>query len=535
MKLKRWIILGTVFVAAWAQAQFSQPYEWSQSVEGAQLTIEVAIPSGAYLYSDQTSVELIPAADLQATPLSHPHTDDFGTSDIYEGGQTHRWVYSIDPQTSYQIAIRYQGCGTPEGDGGAVCYPPATETFSTTPTPPFGHPSEEGIVESQTSSTEFPSTGGVPEGRGGFSESSLDTLLDRFETVRTDGGMKNAEEFLAFLDTDQKVLSSAGFLEGKSMFLVILLVLLGGIALNLTPCVLPMIPINLAIIGAGAAAANKRQGFLRGGVYGLGIALAYGGLGLFAVLTGSKFGTLNASPVFNFVIAGVFVVLSLALFDVLNIDLSRFGTKFGIANEKRGHLIPAFLMGVVAALLAGACVAPIVIAVLLQATTMFAGGNSLGLFLPLLLGIGMALPWPIAGAGLTVLPKPGMWMVNVKHGFGVLIVLFALYYAYLGVELLPRSGGEHSTEAAIAELEEGLQEALENDQLVFIDFWASWCKVCLQMNVTTFKDSDVIERLHDFKEIKFQAEKPGDPEIKAILDRYNLPGLPGYVILKPKP
>jgi len=126
-------------------------------------------------------------------------------------------------------------------------------------------------------------------------------------------------------------------------------------------------------------------------------------------------------------------------------------------------------------------------------------------------------------------------MVKVKHGFGILIILFAAYYAYLGVELLPRSGSGHSTEAAIAELEAGLQEALESEQLVFIDFWATWCKNCLTMEATTFKDSEVIDRLHDFKEIKFQAEKLGDPEIKAILDRYNLPGLPGYVILKPTP
>jgi len=528
MKTKHWIILLTALAASLAQAQFEQPYQWSQFVDGSQLTVEVTIPSSAYLYSEQTSVELLPAANLQAAPVAHAHTDEFGTSDVYEGGQIHRWVYSIDPQTSYQIAIRYQGCGTPEG-GSAVCYPPASETFS------IGElvGSSDSLV-GRTSSIEEPVVSKYEDTPSRMREGNLSALLDRFETVRTDGGMKNAEEFLEFLNVDQTLESSSGILEGQGILWIILLVLVGGIALNLTPCVLPMIPINLAIIGAGSEAATKRQGFIRGGVYGLGIALSYGSLGLFAVLTGSKFGTLNASPIFNFIIAGVFVVLSLAMFDVLNIDLSRFGSKFGVSNEKRGRLVPAFVMGIVAALLAGACVAPIVIAVLLQSTTMVAGGNWFGLFLPLLLGLGMALPWPIAGAGLTVLPKPGMWMVKVKHGFGVLIVLFALYYAYLGVELLPRSGGEHSTEAAIAELESGLQKALENDQLVFIDFWATWCKNCLQMNATTFKNADVIERLHDFKEIKFQAEKPGDPEIKAILDRYNLPGLPGYVILKPK-
>jgi len=522
MNAKRLLIYLVSLMALSAAAQVSQPYQWSHSVQDGQLVVEVQIPEGAYLYHEQTAVELVPDIPADQTPVAHPHTDDFGTSDIYEGGKTHRWVYSLGSSQGVQVNIRYQGCGIPEGGGGAVCYMPTSKTLSVDPV--VGHASPAGDV-GRASSIEEPVMGA----------SSLSQLLDRFETVRTDGGMKNPEEFLAFLDVNQDVQSSSSLLEGKSTWIMILLVLLGGLLLNLTPCVLPMIPVNLAIIGAGSEAATKKQGFVRGGVYGLGIALAYGSLGLFAVLTGSKFGTLNASPVFNFVIAIIFVLLALAMFDVLHIDLSRYGSKFGISNEKRGRLIPAFTMGVVAALLAGACVAPIVIAVLLQSTTLYAAGNVAGLFLPLLLGIGMALPWPIAGAGLTVLPKPGMWMVKIKHGFGVLIVLFAAYYAYLGVELLPQdSTSEHSTEAAIAELETQLQDALADGRPVFIDFWATWCKNCLQMNATTFKNSDVIERLHGFNEIKFQAEKLAEPEIKALLDRYNLPGLPGYVILKPK-
>jgi len=90
------------------------------------------------------------------------------------------------------------------------------------------------------------------------------------------------------------------------------LILLGGLALNLTPCVLPMIPINLPILGAGRENRDRRRSIVLGGAYGAGMALAYGGLGLVVVLTGSKFGALNSSPWFNFAIAVVFVVLGLA-------------------------------------------------------------------------------------------------------------------------------------------------------------------------------------------------------------------------------
>src|SRR5690606_4713227 len=128
------------------------------------------------------------------------------------------------------------------------------------------------------------------------------------------------------------------------------------------------------------------------------------------------------------------IVLALAMFDLILIDFSKFQSKLGIKKEK-GSFIFAFIMGTINALLAGACVAPAVIAVLLYAPDAYADGSAVRLRLPFLLGVGMALPWPFAGAGLSLLPKPGMWMVRVKQAFGVFILGFALYYAYLGYTL----------------------------------------------------------------------------------------------------
>src|SRR4030095_15909714 len=165
-------------------------------------------------------------------------------------------------------------------------------------------------------------------------------------------------------------------------------------------------------------------------VYGAAMAFVYGVLGLVVVLTASTFGTINSSPWFNLSIAILFIVLALAMFDLIVIDFSRFSSNIRVSDSVRGSFLVAFGMGAVAALLAGACVAPVVIQVVLFSSDLYATGTRIALALPFFLGIGMAIPWPIAGAGLAALPKPGMWMVRVKQAFGVFILATAAYYGY---------------------------------------------------------------------------------------------------------
>ena len=81
--------------------------------------------------------------------------------------------------------------------------------------------------------------------------------------------------------------------------------------------------INLAIIGAGAQAGSRGRGLLLGATYGAAMAVVYGVLGVFVILTAGTFGTINSSPWFNLAIAVLFVVLALAMFDVIVIDFSR--------------------------------------------------------------------------------------------------------------------------------------------------------------------------------------------------------------------
>jgi thiol:disulfide interchange protein len=304
-----------------------------------------------------------------------------------------------------------------------------------------------------------------------------------------------------------------------------------------------MIPINLAIIGAGAEAGNRRRGMLLGIAYGAGMAAVYGTLGILVILTGAKFGTLNASPWFNAVIAGLFLIMALAMFDALHIDLSRFQSRLGV-EPRKGSVPAAFVLGGVMALLAGACVAPVVISVLLFAANLYAGGHRAALLLPFLLGIGMALPWPLAGAGVSFLPKPGRWMQYVKHAFGLMIVAAAVYYGRLASELFVNRARfmrervaqvqQESLKAGwMNSLPQALRASAQRGQPLLIDFWASWCKSCLQMEKTTFQDAAVKTALERFVKVKYRAEDLRAAEAQDVLAYFGVVGLPTYIVLVP--
>jgi thiol:disulfide interchange protein len=373
------------------------------------------------------------------------------------------------------------------------------------------------------------------------SESGIGTL-DKFTVVASTGGYLGTSDFLTFIKDAESGVVQKGLFEGQGPIAILLIVLLGGLALNLTPCVLPMIPINLAIIGAGAQASSRQRGLLLGLTYGGAMAFVYGVLGLIVVLTASTFGTINASPWFNLGIAVLFVALALAMFDVFEIDFSRFASGVG-AGSGRGTFLLAFTMGSVAALLAGACVAPVVIQVVLFASNLYATGTTLALALPFVLGVGMAIPWPVAGAGLASLPKPGPWMVRVKQAFGVMILATAVYYGYLAYDILSSRWVDEGAVASSVEeklkegwhatLAAGLAQAEREGKPVLVDMWATWCKNCLVMDQTTLVDPSVKQALEGYVKIKFQAEQPDEPPAVDVMKRFNAVGLPAYVILKP--
>ena len=364
--------------------------------------------------------------------------------------------------------------------------------------------------------------------------------LQGFTLLGTKAGYIASDAFIKFLDDSSAGVKEADMFTGRGPLTILAIVFVGGLALNLTPCVLPMIPINLAIIGAGTQAASRRRGFLLGSAYGLGMAIAYGALGLVVTLTASTFGTVNSSPWFNLAIAVLFVVLALAMFDRISIDFSHLLSRVKVGTPGRGTFVMSFGMGAVAALLAGACVAPVVIQVVLFASNLYANGTPIALALPFVLGLGMALPWPIAGAGLAALPRPGRWMVRIKQAFGVVILATAAYYAYESYSLFRHRSAAGVAAASAGDgdwhtsLVEGLAAARRENKLVFIDMWATWCKSCGVMDQTTFKDPAVKAALDRFVKVKFQAEDPEAEPAMSVMAHFDALGLPTYVILKPQ-
>ena len=303
-------------------------------------------------------------------------------------------------------------------------------------------------------------------------------------------------------------------LGNASVVMAFVLIFFGGLLMNLTPCVLPLIPVNLALVGRGAA---------RGVAYGLGMTLSYGALGLAAAFGGLAFGTIQSSPWFNLVVAVVFVLLALATSEVFFIDFSRFRPrpKAGAATGK-GGLLGAFLLGAGTAVLAGACVAPILLATLLLTADWYAAGRVWSVALPFVFGAGMGLPWPFITAGFSVLPKPGAWMRWVNRAFALLLFGMAAWYGWLAWGGFTAHRGPTSID-------------LDTTRPTLVVIGAPWCKNCTEMKRTTLKEPSVVDALSRFKTVYLEIDTFADLKKYPELGGLNIMGVPAYVVFEPKP
>src|SRR5438128_825706 len=183
----------------------------------------------------------------------------------------------LGPGVKIPAQLRYQACDA------TLCSGPTTANVEWTVGAPSAD-SQQAIAHIRFGSGERVQGSGFKVQGSGSPGSSSDAIakLDQFTVMGTAGGYLPTKDFLSFIHDAENGVKQRGLFEGRGPLMILLIVFIGGLALNLTPCVLPMIPINLAIIGAGTQSGfgegfpSRRRGFLLGAAYGGAMALVYG-------------------------------------------------------------------------------------------------------------------------------------------------------------------------------------------------------------------------------------------------------------------
>lgn len=205
----------------------------------------------------------------------------------------------------------------------------------------------------------------------------------------------------------------------------------GGVVTSLTPCIYPMIPITVAIIGGQSAdrAASVGRTAALTFAYVFGLALAYAALGLVAGLTGTLFGAISTNPWLYFGLANLLTVFGLMMAEVIPVPIPQELLQRAATLESGGRVGGVFAMGAASGLVAAPCGAPVLATLLTWVSTTKSG--TLGFLYLFVFSLGMCSLLVVAGfaaGGLVRLPRAGRWMVWVKRGFALVMFGMAEYY-----------------------------------------------------------------------------------------------------------
>jgi thiol:disulfide interchange protein len=363
--------------------------------------------------------------------------------------------------------------------------------------------------------------------------------------------------------------------------------MIGGLILNVMPCVLPVI--SLKIFGfVSEAGMDPKKAFRLSMAFSLGIIGCFAALAAIVVLlraAGAQigWGFQFQDPRFIFLISCLVFAFSLNLFGVFELSVSAQATK-GLASLARGQGYGgAFFQGVFATVLATPCTAPFLGT---ASAFAFAQAGWVTFLVFLFIGLGMALPYLLLAINpgwLRYLPKPGEWMLRLKQCMGFLLVGTLLWLVWilgqmkgvdavvqLGAILLviavlawikgsfwtPMSTGRSRLLAIVAMVfvlllagaaygfvtkpsqlvwrpfsKSTLDEALAAGKPVFIDFTADWCLTCKTNERFAIDTPSVRQEFLKRNVVALKADwTKGDPEITQILKQYGRAGVPMYLI-----
>ncbi len=233
----------------------------------------------------------------------------------------------------------------------------------------------------------------------------------------------------------QNLLTSLpGYLESGSA-LAYVAVFAGGLLVSFTPCIYPVLPITVGYIGSRSGGSRVRS-FVLSVAYVAGMAATYAALGGAAALTGRVFGEAASSPASHFIIGNLCLLFGLSLFDLVRIPLPSIahGTR---ADRRSSGIAGAMGFGMASGLVVGPCTAPVLGALLLFVGSRQNVLQGISLLFVFAFGMGSLLILLGTFSGILAgLPRSGRWLVAVKRGFGVIMLLAGEYFLVQAGRLL---------------------------------------------------------------------------------------------------
>ncbi|MCD6415348.1 MAG: thioredoxin family protein [Planctomycetes bacterium] len=373
----------------------------------------------------------------------------------------------------------------------------------------------------------------------------------------------------------------------------VLMAFLAGLGLTLTPCVYPLIPITIGIVGA-TAGRSRLDSFLRSVIYVLGIATIYSVAGAAAAATGSMFGDFLQHPAVYLVLAGVFVVLAGGMFGWYSIQFTSARLqRFQAGLSGRAGLLGIWVVGLLSGAAVTACTAPVIAGFLLYVGRQ--GSPLLGFLVFFALAWGFGTPLVVIGTFtglLKSIPRSGEWMVRVSKFFGLALLGLAIYFvgrsallpaawyrAFVGLCLLAVSvfvgafdrlpadaGGWPRLRKALGLLlvvvglavllmvagvfepgvlsrdkgprvewlsseAEAIQRAQEDEKPVLLDFWTKRCPACVKLLKVTFRDAQVVSESRRFVCARVDLSDRNDPEVRRLIGEYQIRGVPQLALI----